>query len=164
VVRQCQEGTGSPSAAQLAGEAVAAAKHFGNTTQAANANAIYVVTSATKTHPDGFPGSGFCAWHDFTSSSFGNLAFVNQPYVPDLGAGACTTLGGSRLLNGYESTLTHEYAEAVTDLWPARGWNGGNGEIGDACQNLDRLAVLTTGTFDLQGLWSNSANRCTTTG
>jgi hypothetical protein len=151
------------SATQIANEAVAAARHFGNTTQASNVNAIYVIASPTKTHPDGFPGSDFCAWHDFTGSSFGNLAYVNQPYIPDLGSGACTTLSG-RLLNGYESTLTHEYAEAVTDLWPERGWNGGNGEIADACQDLDRLATLTTGKFDLQGLWSNRTNRCTTTG
>jgi hypothetical protein len=155
---------GHASASQIASEAVAAARHFGNTTQAANVNAIYVVASPTKTHPDGFPGSGFCAWHDVTGSPVGNLGYVNQPYIPDLGAGACTTLGRSRLLSGYESTLTHEYAEAVTDLWPSRGWNGGNGEIADACQNLDRLATLSTGKFDVQGLWSNSANRCTTTG
>jgi hypothetical protein len=155
---------GTASQAQLAAEAVAAAQHFGNTSQAKNVNAIYVIASATKTHPDGFPNSGFCAWHDFTGSKFGNLAYVNQPYIPDLGAGGCTTLGGSRLLSGFESTITHEYAEAVTDLWPARGWNGGQGEIADACVNQDRLITLSTGKFDVQGLWSNSANKCTTTG
>jgi hypothetical protein len=152
------------STAQLAAEAGTAARHFGNTTQASNLNAIYVIVSASRTHPDGFPGSGFCAWHDFTRSSSGNIAYVNQPYIPDLGARQCTTLRSSRLLNGYESTLTHEYAEAVTDLWPERGWNGGQGEIADACQNLDRSITLTTGTFDVQGLWSNAANRCVTTG
>ncbi|TDU05512.1 hypothetical protein EDD99_4028 [Streptomyces sp. 846.5] len=152
------------TAAQLAAEAVKAAKHFGNTTQTPNLNAQYVIVSPTRTHPDGFPSSNFCAWHDFTGSAYGNLAYTNLPYVPDLGAGSCTTFTDGRLLSGIESTETHEYAETVTDFWPSAGWNGGNGEIGDECENLDAYVKLTTGTFDLQGLWSNRANACVTHG
>ncbi|GAB2701019.1 hypothetical protein [Kitasatospora kifunensis] len=152
------------TAAQIAAEATKAAAHFGNTTQAPNLNAQYVVVSATGTHPDGFPSSGFCAWHDFTTSSYGKLAYTNLPYVPDTGAGGCTTFTDGRLLSGLESTETHEYAETVTDFWPSIGWNGGNGEIGDECENMDAYVTLSTGTFDLQGLWSNSANKCVTKG
>ncbi len=152
------------TAAQIASEATAAAQHFGNTTQTPNLNAQYVIASATGTHPDGFPNTGFCAWHDFTTSSFGNLAYTNLPYVPDLGAGACTTLSPATALDGYFSTETHEYAETVTDFWPSRGWTGGNGEIGDACVQLDARLTLSTGTFDVQGLWSNAANNCVTQG
>jgi hypothetical protein len=36
------------------------------------------------------------------------------------------------------------------------------GEIGDECVNLDARVTLTTGSFDLQGLWSNSASKCVT--
>ena len=151
--------------AQIAAEATKAAGHFGNTTQAPNLNAQYVVMSATGTHPDGFPNSGFCAWHDFTSTSYGKLAYTNMPYVPDEGAGACTTLTDGRLLSGIESTETHEYAETVTDFWPTAGWNNtANGEIGDECVNLDAYVTLTTGKFDVQGLWSNKANACVTHG
>jgi serine protease len=151
--------------AQIASEATKAAAHFGNTTQAPNLNAQYVVLSATGTHPDGFPNSGFCAWHDFTSTSYGKLAYTNMPYVPDLGAGACTTLTDGRLLSGIESTETHEYAETVTDFWPTDGWNNtANGEIGDECVDLDAYETLTTGKFDVQGLWSNKANACVTHG
>ncbi|MEZ0106646.1 hypothetical protein ABH920_000627 [Catenulispora sp. EB89] len=151
--------------AQIASEASKAAGHFGNKTQAPNLNAQYVVLSATGTHPDGFPNSGFCAWHDFTSTSYGKLAYTNMPYVPDLGAGACTTLTDGRLLSGIESTETHEYAETVTDFWPTDGWNNtANGEIGDECVNLDAYETLTTGKFDVQGLWSNKANACVTHG
>ncbi|MGA5818153.1 hypothetical protein ACPC54_09870 [Kitasatospora sp. NPDC094028] len=155
---------GSATAAQIAAEAGKAAAHFGNTTQAPNLNAQYVVVSATQTHPDGFPNTGFCAWHDKTSSSYGTLAYTNLPYIPDNGAGACTTFTDGRMLSGIESTETHEYAETVTDFWPSIGWNGGGGEIGDECQNLDAYVTLSTGTFDLQGLWSNSANKCVTHG
>ncbi|MBO1415602.1 hypothetical protein [Streptomyces sp. FH025] len=154
----------SATAAQIAAEAGKAAAHFGNTTQAPNLNAQYVVVSPTGTHPDGFPNSGFCAWHDKTSSAYGTLAYTNLPYIPDNGAGACTTFTDGRLLSGIESTETHEYAETVTDFWPSIGWNGGGGEIGDECVNLDAYVTLSTGTFDLQGLWSNSANKCVTHG
>jgi hypothetical protein len=150
----------SATAAQLAAEAVRAAAHFGNTTQTPNLNAQYVIASATKTHPDGFPNTGFCAWHDFTSSSYGNLAYTNLPYVPDLGTGACTTLAPANALDGYFSTETHEYAEVLTDFWPSIGWNGSGGEIGDECVQLDARITLSTGTFDVQGLWSNSAKAC----
>ena len=149
----------------LSAEAIQAANHFGNTTQARNANAQYVIASATGTHPDGFPGSGFCAYHSSVASAFGNLAWTNLPYVPDLGAGVCTTLSDPSLLDGYFSTESHEYAESVTDLWPALGWTDRNGsEIADLCQDLDARESLSTGTFDVQGIWSNAHGRCVTGG
>ena len=154
----------SATSSQLAAEAVSAAQHFGNTTQTPNLNAQYVIASATGTHPDNFPNSGFCAWHDYTSSTYGKIAFTNLPYVPDLGAGACTTLSNASPLDGYFSTETHEYAETVTDIYPVAGWYGRGGEIGDECVQLDRRITLSTGTFDVQGLWSNAANACVTTG
>jgi hypothetical protein len=154
------------TATQLGNEAVKAAKHFGNTSQAPNLNAQYVIASPTGTHPDGFntPNGGFCAWHSSMGSSAGTVAFTNLPYVPDTGVGGCTTLSNATALDGYFSTETHEYAETITDFFPANGWNGGNGEIGDACTQLDARLKLTTGTFDVQGLWSNAANKCVTKG
>jgi serine protease len=152
------------TAAQIAAEAVNAADHFGNTTQALNDDAQYVVASPTGTHPDGFPNTGFCGYHDSTTASFGRIAFTNLPYVPDLGAGACTTIPGARLIDGYESTETHEYAESVTDLWPSRGWLSGGQEIGDLCIQLDAYLTIGSNTFDVQGLWSNAARGCVTTG
>jgi serine protease len=158
---------GSPSATQIGNEAIRAAGHFGNRTQTPNDNAQYVIVSATGTHPDGFntPSGDFCAWHDSTASNYGTLAYTNLPYVPDEGVDACTTLSDGRLLSGIESTETHEYAETVTDFWPTNGWNNNaNGEIGDECINLDAFVKLSTGSFDLQGLWSNAANKCVTHG
>lgn len=150
---------------QLANEAIKAAKHFGNLTQASNSNTQYVIASAAGTHPDGFPNTGFCAWHDFTSSSVGNIAYTNLPYLPDLGAGGCTTISSPTLLDGYFSTETHEYAESVTDLWPSKGWLDASGnENGDLCVQLDGRLTLPTGTFDVQGVWSNAAGRCVTKG
>jgi serine protease len=147
---------------QIASEAVRAAQHFGNVTQADNAQAQYVIASPSGTHPDGFP-SFFCGWHSSARGSVGTVAYTNMPYLPDLGAGGCTTIRNPTLLDGYFSTESHEYAESVTDLWPEAGWlDAGGQEIADLCVDLDARQRLTTGTFDVQGIWSNKAGRCVT--
>lgn len=152
------------STGQIAGEAVSAAVHFSNTGQGANLNAQYVIASAAGTHPDNFPHGGFCAWHSSTASTYGNIAYTNLPYVPDLGPGACTTIASPRLIDGYESTETHEYAETVTDPFPSNGWLKGGSEIGDLCVNEDAYLTINKITFDVQGLWSNVAGGCVTQG
>ena len=148
---------------QIAAEAVSAAFHFGNTTQTPNLNAQYVIASPSGTHPDGFP-KGFCAWHSSTTSAnYGNIAYTNLPYVPDLPANSCTTIANPRTIDGYESTETHEFAESVTDPFPSSGWLKGGAEIGDLCENLDAyLTINNTTKFDVQGLWSNAAGGCAT--
>jgi serine protease len=151
------------TARQIASEAVSAAAHFKNTTQAPNLNAQYVIASPSGTHPDNFP-HGFCAWHSSTSSSYGNIAFTNLPYVPDLPAAACTTIASPRPIDGYESTETHEYAETVTDPFPPNGWLNGGAEIADLCENQDAYLTIKNATFDVQALWSNVAGGCITSG
>ena len=149
----------------LAGEAQAAAAHFGNTTQAPNLNAQYVIASPSGTHPDGFPNTGFCGWHSSSATPYGRVAFTNLPYVPDLGVGGCTTISPAAPLDGYFSTETHEYAETVTDFWPSNGWLAtGGAEIGDLCESLDSYLTLGKQQFDVQGLWSNNAGGCVTNG
>jgi serine protease len=147
--------------AQIAAEAAKAAAHFGNTTQAKNVNAIYVIASAHGTHPDGFPNSDFCAWHNVTKTSAGSLGYTNLPYVPDLGPGECTTLDPTNMLDGYFSTESHEYAESVTNIWRTRGWfDTNNDEIADLCQDLDGRETLGGVSYDVQGLWSNATMSC----
>ena len=149
----------------IGNEAQAAAAHFGNTSQAPNLNAQYVIASPSGTHPDGFPNTGFCGWHSSSATPYGRIAFTNLPYVPDLGAGGCTTLSPAQPLDGYFSTETHEYAETVTDFWPSNGWlSSGGAEIGDLCESLDSYLTLGKQKFDVQGIWSNNANGCVTNG
>jgi serine protease len=171
-----------PSAAsghQIGAEAVKAATHFGNTTQGSNLTAQYVIVSPTGTNPDNYKTGGFCAWHDYTgdstldgggavSSADGLLAFTNLPYIPDAGqscgqnfvnAGSAGTLDGVTIVEG------HEYAETITDTYPAGGWTDSSGaENGDKCawissgtgrsQNIS----LTTGSFAVQTTWANDFN------
>jgi hypothetical protein len=84
--------------------------------------------------------------------------------VPDLPATSCTTIPTPRLIDGYESTETHEYAETVTDPFPANGWLKGGAEIGDLCETQDAYLTISGTTYDVQGLWSNAAARCVTHG
>jgi serine protease len=172
-----------PSAAtgaQLGTEAVRAAGHFGNTTAASNRNVQYVVLSPTGTKPDGFntPTSQFCAWHDYTgdatlpggavSSPYGPLAFTNEPYVTDMGSSCGANFvnpGPSGVTDGVTIVEGHEYAETITDQFPAGGWTDLTGyENGDKCawissgQGASANITLSTGSYPVQSTWSNDFN------
>ena len=180
----------SPSGAtgnQLGQEAVKAAGHFGNTTAAANRSAYYVILSPHGTDPDNYesPTQGYCAWHDWTgdssltggavSSSYGPLAFSNQPYNVDQGSNCGVNfLSSSGTLDGWTMTLGHEYSEMMTDQFPSSGWTNQTGdatyngqENADECawlsagtQGAPAYITMGTGTFAEQGSWSNDDNRC----
>jgi Putative Ig domain len=166
------------TAAQLATEAENAAGHFGNTTQASNANNEYFIVSPTGTQPDGFntPSGNFCAWHDYTGDSSigtvnqpnGMLAFTNMPYVTDAGA-SCgenfVNAGSAGTLDGVTIVGGHEYTETITDQFPAGGWTDSSGsEIGDKCawissgQGAAQNVTLATGSFAIQSMWANDFN------
>ena len=163
---------------RLGGEAVSAAAHFGNTTASLNRDAQYVILSPHGADPDKYMQQGFCAWHDYNSdpilsggpvtSTFGDIAFTNMPYLTDLGAecGAHFVRSGSAgKLDGVSIVEGHEYAETVTDQNPPGGWTDRTGEeVADKCvwrtTGLGKVAVLhlSTGAFAMQGSWANNAN------
>jgi hypothetical protein len=147
----------SASQSDLAAEAVTAAQHFG----VSGDDIQIVVLSPSGTNPDGFPNTGFCAWHDFTSSASGNIPYTNMPYVLDAGS-SCGADSVQGPLDGFSIVEGHEYVETLTDPEPASGWVDSSGsEIGDKCawQNLFALG-LSTGSFAMQPLWSNNDNGC----
>jgi serine protease len=154
----------------IAAEATAAAAHFGNTTAASNVGVQYQVFSPSGTHPDGFPSSGFCAWHNNWSTQYGDISVANEPYMPE-GSGGCGTnwLGGSLdgSLDGYSIVVGHEYAETVTDPKPTSGWADYSGaENGDKCswirsgQGAIAAIPLSTGNFAVQSTYSNQISGC----
>lgn len=168
---------------QLAAEAVTTAAHFGQATAAANRNAQYVIMSPTGTHPDGFNTSGgnFCAWHDWNgdttmsggsaASSYGDIAFTNLPYIPDMGS-SCgqnyVNSGTAGTLDGVSIVEGHEYAETITDQNPAGGWTDTTGyENGDKCAWVGvggsggaGNVAMATGFFAMQATWGNDGNGC----
>ncbi|MGK4585431.1 hypothetical protein [Kitasatospora sp. HPMI-4] len=178
----------SPSAAtghQLGQEAVNAATHFGNTTAASNRNAYYVILSPHGTNPDNYQNQ-YCAWHDYTGDStltggavnspYGDLAFSNQPYNMDSGAGCGVGFVNSPgTLDGWTITLGHEWHEMMSDMNPAGGWtNQQSSSSYYGQENSDECAWLSPGTsggaanvkfgsfgtYAEQASWSNDTNSC----
>jgi hypothetical protein len=158
----------------LAVEAVRAAKHFKNTSANSNRNAQYVIVSPHNTHPDGFPSTGFCAWHDWNGdrtlgggggakSRYGPIAFTNMPYLTDAGVRCgANFFNDNNQLDGVSMVAGHEYAETITDQLPPGGWlDPGGEENGDKCAwSTGRGAkagklTLSTGTFPMQATWGD---------
>ncbi|MGH6657816.1 MAG: putative Ig domain-containing protein, partial [Actinocrinis sp.] len=177
----------SPSAAsghQLGQEAVNAAAHFGNTSAAANRDAYYVILSPHGTNPDSYQGQ-YCAWHDYNgdstltggavSSPYGDIAFSNQPYNIDSGAGCGVGFVNSPgTTDGFTMTLGHEWHEMMSDQNPAGGWTNNTGSSYQGQENSDECAWLNPGTsggaanitfgsfgtYAEQASWSNDTNNC----
>jgi hypothetical protein len=153
-----------PTQSQLAAEAVRAAGHFGNTTASANTHVQYVINTATHNSSSGF-GTQYCAWHSSTSSSYGNIAYTNMPYITDAGASCGANFNGLGSKAGITIVGGHEFGETETDIFPNGGWLDGSGaENGDKCawissgQGAAANITLSTGTFAVQSLWSNAFN------
>jgi hypothetical protein len=164
------------TSAQLGQEAVKAAAHFGNTTPASNRYAYYVILSAHGDNPDNYksPTQGYCAWHDWNgdvgvSSSYGDIAFSNQPYNMDVGSSCGVGFVNSPgTLDGWTMTLGHEWHETASDYFPAGGWTASSGsENSDECAWIAAGSAggaanvaMGTGTFTEQASWSNDTNNC----
>ena len=174
----------SPSAAtaaQLGNEAVKAAGHFGNTSAASNRYAYYVILSPHGTNPDNYQGQ-YCAWHDWNgdvgvSSPYGDIAFSNQPYNIDSGAGCgqnFVNAGTAGNTDGYSITLGHEWHEMMSDQNPAGGWTNHTSSSYNGQENSDECAWISPGqaggaanisfgsfgTYAEQASWSNDTNNC----
>lgn len=156
-----------PTQSQLAAEAVKAAAHFGNTTAAVNKTVQYVIATAKGNSASGF-GTQYCAWHSSTSSSSGNIAYTNLPYITDAGSSCGANFNGLGSNAGITIVEGHEMAETITDQFPNGGWLDRNGE-----ENGDKCAWITTGSpgasasvslngasFPVQSLWSNASSGC----
>lgn len=153
-----------PTQSQLAAEAVKAASHFGNTSAASNASLQYVVAT-----PHGYSSSGFgtqyCAWHSSTSSSYGNIAYSNLPYMTDAGASCGANFNGLGAYAGITIVAGHELAETETDQYPSSGWiDSAGAENGDKCawissgQGAAAQESLGSVALPMQSLWSNAFN------
>ena len=153
-----------PRQSQIAAEAVRAAAHFGNTTAASNASVQYVIATATGHNSNGFK-TQYCAYHSATSSTYGNVAYTNLPYITDAGPSCGANFNGLGPDAGITIVSGHEMAETITDQFPSSGWLDSSGaENGDKCawissgQGAAADISLSTGKFSVQSLWSNAFN------
>lgn len=153
-----------PTQSQLAAEAVKAAAHFGNTTAASNASVQYVIATSHGNSSSGF-GTQYCAYHSSTTSTSGNVAYTNLPYITDAGASCGANFAGLGANAGITIVEGHELGETISDQFPSTGWIDGSGaENGDKCawissgQGASANVAFSTGTFPVQSLWSNAFN------
>jgi hypothetical protein len=153
-----------PSQSQLAGEATNAAAHFGNTSASANTQAQYVINTATGNNASGF-GTQYCAWHSSVSSTYGDIAYTNMPYITDAGASCGANFNNLGANAGITIVGGHEFAETESDIFPNGGWLDGSGaENGDKCawitsgQGASANVTMNGASFPVQSLWSNAFN------
>lgn len=105
-------------------------------------------------------GQQYCAYHgavDFTD--IGHTLYSVEPYQ---GISGCSVPNG-RLADSTNSTLSHEYYEAITDpdVQTNVAWyNNTYGEIGDICRNSYGYTTVGSSTFELQREWSNNYGSC----
>jgi len=152
-----------PTQSQLAGEAINAMAHFSPTPN--HNTAQIVVATSHNNNMSGF-GTQWCAWHSSTSSSYGNVAYTNLPYMTDAGASCGANFvnpGPPGLTDGISIVEGHELAETITDQFPNGGWLDGSGEEnGDKCawSAATSNQNMGGGSFPVQPLWSNASSGC----
>jgi serine protease len=154
-----------PTQSQLASEAVRAAGHFGNTSSATNNTVQYVIATSHNNNASGF-GTQYCAWHSSTSSSYGNIAYTNLPYITDAGSSCGANFNNLGAKAGITIVEGHEMAETITDQFPNGGWLDRSGEEnGDKCawissgQGASASVPMRNGaSYPVQSLWSNAFN------
>jgi serine protease len=124
----------------------------------------YVIATASGNNASGF-GTQYCAWHSSTSSTYGNIAYTNLPYITDAGGSCGANFNGLGPNAGITIVSGHEMAETITDQFPSTGWlDAGGEENGDKCawissgQGASANITLSTGAFPVQSLWSNAFN------
>src|SRR5207237_10586866 len=99
---------------QIASEAVRAAQQCDNTTSASNQSVQYVIATATGNNSRGF-GTQYCAYHSATSSTVGNVAYTNLPYITDAGPSCGANFNGLGAHAGITIVGGPEMAETRTD-------------------------------------------------
>jgi serine protease len=155
----------SPTQSQLAAEAVKVAGQVGNTTASSNASTHYVIATSHGNSSSGF-GTQYCAYHSSTSSTIGNVAYTNLPYITDAGASCGANFNNLGANAGITIVEGHELAETISDQFPNGGWLDKQGaENGDKCawissgQGAAANVTLTSGvSYPVQSLWSNAFN------
>jgi serine protease len=156
-----------PTDAAIQAEAVRAAAFFGKTSPASNTSTQYVIDTPQGNSTSGF-NTQWCAYHGSASSSYGALSYTDFPYMTDAGANCgqnAVNTGAAGALDGVSIVGGHEFAEAETDPDANSGWfdTAGN-ETGDKCAwiiagpGAMTDISLSTGSFAVQGLWSNNAD------
>ncbi|HEX6506225.1 MAG TPA: hypothetical protein VF221_01210 [Chloroflexota bacterium] len=105
---------------------------------------------------------GFCAWHSFGTV---NGVTIQVAWVPNLdGVSGCDPLDTSGLhsegLAAIADSSAHELSEARTDPTNGGWYDNGGAEVGDKCNFIYQLPLVTLSNksqWKIQSEWSNAA-------
>lgn len=135
-----------------------------------DADATYIVATPHGRSTQGF-GTQFCTYHGALLGSGGPVAYVDFPYMPDAGAPcfANAVNGGSAgRLDGVSILGGGVLSEAQTDPFVGFNYawiNPDGSEVASDCTGLNlRDITFSTGTFAIQGLWSDKRDVCSDSG
>jgi len=151
----------------VAQEAVRAAAHFGNRSGAKNRDVVYLINEPSRFDSLGY-GALYCGYHSVVGSNYGLIPYADLPYLTDIGF-QCgqnyVNRGSAGTYDGVSLVAGHEYIESITDPYVLTGWADQEGEENaDKCiwkatgEGAMTNVRLSTGTFAVQGSWSNLAN------
>ncbi len=152
--------------ADIQQEIIKAITHLG--LPAPDGNSVYVMLfppglTIIAPPPNGSSCVDFCAYH-------GNFMYgqLDIPYsvTPDQGGNCAFGCGLGNKLQNTEESMSHEFAEFVTDPGGQAAWydlalaaTDGGGEIADLCVN-PRGDTVTVSGQTVQKLWSNMTESC----
>jgi Ricin-type beta-trefoil lectin domain len=146
---------------QLAAEADSYAAFLASEGYPITNNTQIVVVSPSGYNPDGFPFTGFCAYHSWVQySAVQNISWTNLPFIPDAGAscGANFVQNGN---DGWSIVGGHEYMESTTDPFLNAWYDSAGNEVGDKCAWTNLFVQKTsTGLFAMQPEWDNRTSSC----
>jgi len=143
-------------------ESLRAAQHFH---AVADPNAVFLVATPPYASTD-HDGGGYCAYHGYQDA----IAYINLPFVvvsgTDCGANSVNAQDGGPRRSVHRAG--HEYLEAITDRATAglassrlarSGLRGERRQVLWVRVGPGKLTDITlaTGTFAVQGTWSNQA-------
>jgi hypothetical protein len=149
--------THAPSTSTIVAEAC---KVLGANGQMPDSTAIYFVYTSN------FPRhANFCAWHYYGAC---NGKIIQVAYMPNTKGIAGCDPGNLYACNSYSegtrslaNVTSHEYMEAITDPDVSAWYDASGAEIGDKCAwQFSSCVSLSTGSWQLQEEWSNSASGC----
>lgn len=113
------------------------------------------------------PKINYCAWHNDTTCNgvtFQVAYIPNQALLP-----GCSPYTRSNLhCNGYSDgtvasadSVAHEFMETITDAHIDAWFDKSKQEVADKCNfNYQQCVTLSTGSWQIQSLWSNAIGAC----
>lgn len=131
-----------------------------------NANDQFMIATPHGSNTAEF-GVVYCAYHTTVAGTGGHtVPYTNLPYMTDMPFTCGSNAAGGGNLDGVSIVAGHEFEESVTDPYLNAWYDASGQENADKCAWLSsgpgrvQLITFSTGTFAVQGNWSNAISDC----